>query len=68
MNMTRKELLQTFLREKKQRVFECSADYEHKTAKKGFEQQHEEATIAVDMLEEMIAEEEAREEAKDIAG
>lgn len=59
--MTRKELLQKYLRQEKQTVFECSADYEHKTPKKGFEQQHEEANIAVDMLEEMITEEEAKE-------
>ena len=54
--MTKKELLQTYLEEEKQTVFECSADYQHKTAKKGFEQQHEEAVIRVSLLEEMIDE------------
>lgn len=54
--MEKKELLKKYLRTEKQTVHETSADYEHKTPKKGFEQEHEEATIAMSLLEEMIAE------------
>lgn len=55
--MKRTELLQKYLRQERQTIHECSADYEHKIPKKGFEQQHEEATISADLLQEMIAEE-----------
>lgn len=54
--MERKELLEEFLDMKKQKVFETSADYTFRTAKKGYEAEHEAAQIAVAMLEEMIAE------------
>ncbi len=54
--MTRKELLQKYYLKERQAVFEYSADFEHKTPKKGFEQQHEEATIAVSLLDEMLYE------------
>ena len=40
--------------EERQAVFELSADYQHKTAKKGFEQEHEAAVIRVSLLEEML--------------
>lgn len=49
--MKRTELLQKYLRQERQTIHECSADYEHKIPKKGFEQQHEEATISADLLQ-----------------
>lgn len=54
--MTKKELLQEYLEKERQAVFEYSADYRFKTAKKGFEQLHEEAVLKVSLLEEMICE------------
>ena len=59
--MGRKELLQKYLEEERQRLFETSADYKLRNPKNGFEQDHEEATIAISLLEEMIADEEAKE-------
>ena len=59
MDMKRKDLLLKYLRQERQIIHETSADYEHKTPRKGFEQQHEEASISADMLLEMIAELEA---------
>lgn len=58
--MTRIELLRKYLEKERQRLFETSADYKLKNPKKGFEQDHEEATIAISLLEELIAEEEAK--------
>jgi hypothetical protein len=52
--MTKAELLQMYLEKEKQTVFELSADYQHKTAKKGFEQEHEDAVVRVSLLEEML--------------
>lgn len=54
--MKKKELLQKYLEKEKQAVFEYSADYAHKTAKKGFESEHEEAVLRVSLLEDMISE------------
>ena len=54
--MYRKELLEMYLEQERQTVFEYSADYRHKTAKKGFEQAHEEAVLRVSLLEEMLSE------------
>lgn len=54
--MTKKELLQEYLEKEKQAVFEYSADYKLKTAKKGFEHEHEEAVLKVSLLEDMISE------------
>lgn len=58
--MTRIELLKKYLENEKQRLFETSADYKLQNPKKGFEQDHEEASIAIILLEELIAEEEAK--------
>ena len=52
--MKKAELLQMYLEKERQAVFELSADYQHKTAKKGFEQEHEAAVIRVSLLEEML--------------
>ena len=49
-------LLEMYLEKERQAVFEYSADYRHKTAKKGFEQEHEEAVLRVSLLEEMLSE------------
>lgn len=54
--MTKIELLKKYLEKEKQRLFETSADYKLQNPKKGFEQDHEEATIAISLLEDMIAE------------
>ena len=54
--MTKKELLQRYLEKERQAVFEFSADYAHKTAKKGCENEHEEAVLKVSLLEDMISE------------
>ena len=56
MRMDRRDLLLKYLRQERQIIHETSADYEHKNPRKGFEQQHEEASISADMLLEMIAE------------
>ena len=55
--MTRIELLKKYLEKERQRLFETSADYKLQNPKKGFEQDHEESTIAISLLEEAIAEE-----------
>lgn len=54
--MERRDLLLKYLRQERQTIHETSADYEHKTPRKGFEHQHEEASISADLLLEMIAE------------
>lgn len=54
--MTKIELLKKYLEKEKQRLFETSADYKMQNPKKGFEQDHEEASIAISLLEDMIAE------------
>lgn len=54
--MTKKELLQEYLEKERQAVFEFSADYAHKTPKKGCENEHEEAVLKVSLLEDMISE------------
>ena len=54
--MTKIELLKKYLEKEKQRLFETSADYKMQNPKKGCEQDHEEATIAISLLEDMIAE------------
>ena len=58
--MTRIELLKKYLEKERQRLFETSADYKLQNPKKGFEQDHEEATIAISLLEEMITDEYAK--------
>ena len=54
--MDRKDLLQEYLEKERQAVFEFSADYAHKTAKKGCEHEHEKAVLKVSLLEDMISE------------
>lgn len=54
--MERRELLHLYLEREKQLIFEYSADYQFKTAKKGFEQEHEEAVLRASILQEMLDE------------
>lgn len=54
--MTKIELLKKYLEKERQRLFDTSADYKLQNPKKGFEQDHEEASIAISLLEDMIAE------------
>lgn len=54
--MTKIELLKKYLEKERQRLFDTSADYKLQNPKKGFEQDHEEASISISLLEDMIAE------------
>lgn len=54
--MTKIELLKKYLEKERQRLFDTSADYKLQIPKKGFEQDHEEASISISLLEDMIAE------------
>ena len=54
--MTKKELLQEYLEEEKQKVHDASADFDHEIPKKGCEHKYEEAVLKVSLLEDMISE------------
>jgi len=48
------KLLMKYYEQEMNEVFETSADYKMTTAKKGFEDRHEEATIRAEQLRDMI--------------
>jgi hypothetical protein len=52
--MNKIKLLMKYYEQEMNEVFQTSADYKMTTAKKGFEERHEEATIRAEMLKEMI--------------
>lgn len=52
--MDRVTLLMKYFEMEMNEVFQTSADYKMETAKKGFEERHEEATIRAEMLKELI--------------
>lgn len=49
------EMLTEYLEKERQIIHNCAADYNHTTARKGMEQEFEQALIKAEMLEKAIA-------------